>query len=149
MEKLTISTALQIGAEPEKVFNAIIDPELMKNYFISYGSAHMQQGETVSWEFPEFPGSFPVRVQEVVENSKIRFEWDGDTQALQVEIRLEPTSDGQATIVYVEESDMDLSPEGIKWLKGNTAGWANFLACLKAFLEHGINLRKGGFDFMK
>ena len=38
---------------------------------------------------------------------------------------------------------------GIKWLKGNTEGWANFLACLKAYLEYGINLRKGAFDFMK
>jgi hypothetical protein len=38
--------------------------------------------------------------------------------------------------------------KGIKWLQGNTAGWANFLACLKAYLEYGINLRKGAFDFM-
>ncbi len=38
--------------------------------------------------------------------------------------------------------------EGIKWLKENTAGWANFLACLKAYLEYEINLRKGAFDFM-
>lgn len=32
---------------------------------------------------------------------------------------------------------------------GNTDGWANFLACLKAYLEYGINLRKGAFDFLK
>jgi len=31
---------------------------------------------------------------------------------------------------------------------GNTGGWANFLACLKAYLEYGINLRKDSFDFM-
>lgn len=29
----------------------------------------------------------------------------------------------------------------------NTEGWANFLACLKAYLDYGINLRKGAFDF--
>jgi len=38
---------------------------------------------------------------------------------------------------------------GIQWFGGNTEGWANFLACLKAYLEFGINLRKGGFDFMR
>ena len=38
---------------------------------------------------------------------------------------------------------------GLHWFGGNTEGWANFLACLKAYLEFGINLRKGGFDFMK
>ncbi len=32
---------------------------------------------------------------------------------------------------------------------GNTEGGANFLACLKAYLEHGIILRKGAFDFLK
>jgi len=44
---------------------------------------------------------------------------------------------------------MDNDEAGIKWLKSNTEGWANFLACLKAFLEYGINLRKGAFDFMR
>lgn len=149
MEKLRISTALQISAKAEAIFKAIIDPELMKNYFITNGSAPMEEGETVYWEFPEFPGAFPVRVKEVIENRIIKFEWDGDTHPLYVEIRLEPSLEGEATVVYVEESEMDLNPEGIKWLKGNTAGWANFLACLKAYIEHGINLRKGGFDFMR
>ena len=32
---------------------------------------------------------------------------------------------------------------------GNTEGWANFLACMKAYLEYGIQLRKGAFDFMR
>jgi hypothetical protein len=32
---------------------------------------------------------------------------------------------------------------GIDWQKGNAEGWANFPACLKAYLEYGIN----GFDF--
>jgi hypothetical protein len=31
---------------------------------------------------------------------------------------------------------------GIKWLQGNNAGWANFLACLKARLEY------SALDFM-
>ena len=42
-----------------------------------------------------------------------------------------------------------LNEAGIKQLMGQTEGWANFLACLKAYLEYGINLRKGAFDFMK
>lgn len=31
----------------------------------------------------------------------------------------------------------------------NTEGWANFLACMKAYLEYDIQLRKGAFDFMR
>lgn len=31
---------------------------------------------------------------------------------------------------------------------GNTEGWANFLACLKAWMEYGINFRKGAFAYL-
>ena len=44
---------------------------------------------------------------------------------------------------------MENNLEGIEWLGRNTEGWANFLACIKAYLEYGINLREGAFDFMK
>jgi len=60
------------------------------------------------------------------------------------------TSKGSnATLVTITEKSMENNEAGIKWLKGNTEGWANFLACLKAYMEYGINLRKGGFDFLK
>jgi len=48
--------------------------------------------------------------------------------------------------VTVTEKSRDNNEAGIRWLKSNTEGWANFLACLKAYLEYGINLRKGAFD---
>jgi hypothetical protein len=59
------------------------------------------------------------------------------------------TKDNNSTLVTVTEKSMENNEAGIKWLKGNSGGWANFLACLKAYLEYGINLRKGAFDFMK
>ena len=61
-------------------------------------------------------------------------------------MELEP-GHNNSTIITVTEKDMPNNEEGIKWLKGNTEGWANFLACLKAYLEYGINLRKGAFDY--
>jgi hypothetical protein len=51
-------------------------------------------------------------------------------------------------VVSITEKSRENDEAGIKWLMGNTEGWANFLACLKAYLEYGINLRKGAFDFM-
>jgi len=49
----------------------------------------------------------------------------------------------------VTEKSRDKDEAGLKWLMQNTEGWANFLACLKAWLDNGINLRKGAFDFLK
>ncbi|MFD2203434.1 SRPBCC domain-containing protein [Shivajiella indica] len=148
MDKLTISTSIQINKNPENVFVAIIDPAHMARYFISKSSGKMESGKTLEWEFPEFPGSFPVRVLSVKPFESINFEWDGDSHPLTVTIDLEPRNNGDATLVKVEEKEMEVNEEGLNWLKNNTAGWANFLACLKAYLEYGINLRKGAFDFM-
>jgi uncharacterized protein YndB with AHSA1/START domain len=88
----------------------------------------------------------PIRVQEVIRDKYISYYWDADGQALLVEITLAPY-DTNATVVTVTEKSRENDEKGIAWLKGNTEGWANFLACLKAYLEYGINLRKGGFDF--
>jgi hypothetical protein len=51
--------------------------------------------------------------------------------------------------VTVTEKSRNNDEAGILWLRRNTEGWANFLACLKAWLEYGINLRKGAFDYLK
>ena len=36
------------------------------------------------------------------------------------------------------------TPEGLKDSHGNAGGWMHMLACLKGYLEYGINLRAGG-----
>jgi uncharacterized protein YndB with AHSA1/START domain len=71
-----------------------------------------------------------------------------DSVELLVEMTLSPKG-RDSTLVTITEKSRKPDEAGIKWLKGNTEGWANFLACLKAYLEYGINLRKGAFDFMK
>ena len=64
---------------------------------------------------------------------------------LLVEIKLDTYKND--TVVKVTEKSMPNNEKGINWLKGNTEGWANFLACMKAWLEYGVHLRKGAFDF--
>jgi len=146
-QALEIKAALQILKPVNEVFEAIVDPAKMSNYFISKSSGKMEEGRQVMWQFPEFEGEFPVRVGKIEKNKYISFFWDMDSLELKVEITLTPR-DNNATLVTVTEKGRDNDESGIKWLKGNTEGWANFLACLKAYLEYGINLRKGAFDFL-
>jgi len=147
-DKLEIKTAIQILKPVSEVFEAIVDPAKMSNYFISKGSGRMEEGKEITWQFPEFQPEFPVRVGKTEKDKYISFLWDGDGGELLVEITLSPAANN-STVVTVTEKSRDNDEPGIEWLKGNTAGWANFLACLKAWLEYGINLRKGAFDFMK
>jgi len=90
---------------------------------------------------------FPVYIKKIEEDKYISYRWEVEGEMLLVEMTLEPYGD-DATVVTITEKSRDNDEAGIKWLMGNAGGWANFLACLKAYLEYGINLRKGSFDFM-
>jgi uncharacterized protein YndB with AHSA1/START domain len=147
-EKLEIKTALQILKPVKEVFEAIVDPDKMSKYFISKSDGRIEQGKILNWEFPEFEGSWPVSILILEPNKHIAFSWEGASghQTL-TEINLE-TRDDNSTLVRVGEKSMENNEEGIKWLLSNTEGWSFFLACLKAYLEYGINLRQGAYDFM-
>lgn len=147
-QKLEAKAALQVLKPAHEVFEAIVDPAKMSNYFISESSGPMEAGKTVTWKFPEFDERFPVRVGRIEQDKYVSYFWDHGDQELLVEMTLTPKGEN-ATLVTITEKEMEHDEAGLNWLKGNTEGWANFLACLKAYLEYGINLRKGAFDFMK
>jgi uncharacterized protein YndB with AHSA1/START domain len=107
----------------------------------------MEEGKKIMWRFPEFDMEFPVRVGKIEKDKYISFYWDVDGIELLTEMTLTQRADN-STLVSITEKSRENDEAGIKWLMGNTEGWANFLACLKAYLEYGINLRKGAFDFM-
>lgn len=144
---LEIEAAIQIRKSPDEVFDAIVDPSKMSCYFISRGSGPMETGKVIMWKFPEFEMEFPIRVTGVEKDKYVSFYWEVDGLDLLVEINLTLRGDG-STVVRVSEKSRQCDDAGLKWLQGNSEGWANFLACLKAYLEYGINLRKGAFDFL-
>lgn len=146
MNKLEINTALKVQKPVHEVFEAIVDPAKMSNYFIASSTGRMEEGKTLTWQFPEFDMQFPVQVKKVEADKYISYSWgDMEGQETLVEISLQP-KENNSTFVSITEKSKDNNEAGLKWLVGNTSGWANFLACLKAYLEYGINLRKGAFD---
>lgn len=143
--KLTAKATLQIQKPAAKVFEAIVNPEHLTKYFIAQSSGKMESGIDLMWEFGDFPGPFPVKFQEIHPNKTISFVWDQETV---VNVNLKELPD-QSTIVEVTEGEKASNEENLSWLISNTFGWANFLDCLKAYLEYGIILRKGAFDYLK
>src|SRR5690606_34019958 len=112
---------------------------------ISESSGRMENGKDLTWKFPEFSDECPVKGIKIEINRSVSFIWDEETV---VRISLESMRD-QSTVVKVSEEEKSYSEDNLKWVIGNTEGWANFLACMKAYLEYGVQLRKGAFDFMK
>lgn len=143
MEKLTAKAAITIQKPINEVFEAIVNPEIMNNYFISKGSARLDEGKEVFWEFPEWSDRFPVQVKEVITNQLIVLDWDPNSL-----VRIELEEANENTTIRVSEQGYQPDEAGIKWAIGQTEGWTNFLTCMKAWLEYGIHLRKGAFDYM-
>ncbi len=143
--KLEAKSSIQIQKPIDEVLEGIVDPSNMTNYFISESTGRMETGNDLKWKFPEFKDWFPITEIRVIDNDSISWVWDPETKVV---IKLTELPD-HSTLVEVTEGEKSLNEDNMQWLLSNTAGWANFLACLKAYLEYGINLRKGAFDFMR
>lgn len=142
---LIAKATIQIQKPIEEVFEGIVNPEKMTNYFISESNGQMETGKELIWKFPEFPVEVPIKDIHIEINSSISYVWDPETV---VTILLEAQPD-KSTVVKVTEDGKPYNEANLRWTIGNTEGWANFLACMKAYLEYGIQLRKGAFDFMR
>jgi uncharacterized protein YndB with AHSA1/START domain len=142
---LIAKATIQIQKPIEEVFEGIVNPEKMTNYFISESNGRMETGKELIWKFPEFPIEIALKDIKTEINSSISFVWDKETV---VKIILEEQPD-KSTVIKVTEDGKAYNEANLKWALGNTEGWANFLACMKAYLEYGIQLRKGAFDFMR
>lgn len=146
-QKLEINVMLMVQKPSHDVFEAIIDPDHMTRYFIEKSTGRIEEGKTVTWKFAEYDMEFLLQVGKVEEDKYISFKRsDPDGNETLVEITLDHMKD--STLVFITEGSREIDEAGIRWLRINTEGWANFLACLKAYLEYGINLRKGAFDIV-
>lgn len=140
-----------------EVFEAVADPAKLSAYFTTGGAkGRMKSGATVMWDFHDFPGAFPVQVIEVVPNERIVFEWganEGETGEIGAKMQkadyrttvtmlFKPTDDGRTLVEIVEEGWRD-TPGGRRSAYLNCEGWTGMLMAMKAWLEHGINLRQG------
>ena len=149
--ELKFRVSARISKPVHEVFEAVADPDKLSCYFTTGGAkGRLEEGSTVSWDFHDFPGAFPVHVIEVEPDTRIVLEWQanepgaGPDDNTTVTMSFKPV-DGDAgrTLVEIAEEGWSESEAGLKASYGNCMGWSQMLAALKAWLEHGINLREG------
>ncbi|WP_230462737.1 SRPBCC family protein [Micromonospora sp. CP22] len=156
---LRFKVAGRISRGVHEVFEAVVDPDQLSQYFTTGGAkGRLVTGATVTWDFAELPGAFPVEVVEVEQDRRIVLRWEAadDAQSTSdepvtgasyfttVTIEFEALGDDR-TLVTIAEEGWRPTPGGQRASYGNCEGWTNMLCCLKAWLEHGINLRAGFF----
>jgi uncharacterized protein YndB with AHSA1/START domain len=146
--KFQVQTKIQKPID--EVFDAVYNPEKLSGYFTNGGaSAPLDEGTEVEWRFADNPDedpiSAPVTVKQVIPNELIVIEWEADKGRMtRTEMNFEKAGPDE-TIVRISESGWQETQDGLNRSYGNCMGWSHMVMCLKAYLEYGINLRKGAY----
>ncbi len=143
MKELQVKTKMKISKPAHEVFEGIVDPDKLSHYFISSGTGRLEEGKTVTWHWADYgDAKASVTGYKIVKDKFISFLWTGTGAQTRVDINLEAAAPS-STMVKIVEDGWDKDDKGIAHLAENTQGWVGFLCSLKAYLEYGINLRKG------
>ena len=141
----------RIARPVHEVFEAVADPAKLSGYFTTGGAqGRLETGAQVTWDFADFPGAFPVWVDEVVQDKRIVLRWEapgmeddrGAAGKTIVTMEFEALEDGR-TLVTIAEAGWPVTDKALEACLGNTEGWTGMLCAMKVYVEHGINLRDG------
>ncbi|GAA3858900.1 SRPBCC family protein [Streptomyces sedi] len=149
LSELSFTVSGRIARPRADVYEAVADPAQLSRYFTTGGArGRLEAGAEVTWDFADFPGAFPVTVVEADPPRRLVIEWDAEAATAEkgttrVVFEFEPIDSGARTLVTITETSWRPTPDGARSAFGNCEGWTGMLAALKAWTEHGINLREG------
>ena len=137
--RFTVGT--RIDRAPAEVFDALVDPLALSSYYTATASGPLFPKAHVQWTWANGDAD-EIEVVEIEAASRIALRWKAahlDDRIL-VTISLHPEADG-STGVTVTESGWRAEPLHVVSSFEHCAQWQHMLTCLKAWLEHGIDLR--------
>ncbi|TCP25587.1 uncharacterized protein YndB with AHSA1/START domain [Scopulibacillus darangshiensis] len=133
-----VTTKLKINKPANEIFEAIVDPVKIGNFWFTSSSERWEQGKRVTLRYEEYNAEGVINVLEVEDNKKIVFSWGENGQETIVAMLLKEEDD--STLVEVNESGLkEDDPDLIAKMLGQKEGWVYTLTCLKGYMEHGIN----------
>src|SRR5215218_3697642 len=132
MMDLTFTVTARIAKPVAEVFEAIVNPAQLSRYFTTGGAkGRLETGATVSWDFHDFPGAFPVWVVEVEPERRIVLRWEANDAAptdgdaivtalagykTTVTMTFEPLEDGRTLVSIAEEGWRETEAgQGVLW----------------------------------
>ena len=138
-----VTTKFKIVKPASEVFEAIVDPEKIGNFWFSSSSERWEQGKSITLRYDEYNAEGKIHVVEVEENKKIVFSWGPEDQETIVTILLVELDQTSTRIEVTESGFNEDDPEIVNKMLGQKEGWVFALTCLKAYLENGITTLRG------
>jgi uncharacterized protein YndB with AHSA1/START domain len=134
------TTGMLIRRPVAEVFEALVDPEITRQFWFTKGSGRLETGKQVRWDWEMYDLSIPVKAKAVEPNERIVFEWPGDSGPTTVEWKFTPRDDGTTFVVVTESGFQGTGDELARHLANSTQGFTLTLAGMKAWLEHHLRL---------
>ena len=133
-----------IRRPPPQVYEAFVDPAVTSKFWVSKGSARLDSGEPIRWDWEMYGFSVPVTVRALVQDSRI--ELDCDEPPTRMTWTFTPKADG--TFVSIRISGFPgNADEAVKQAIDVAGGFSFVLAGCKAWLEQGVTLGLVGDRF--
>lgn len=141
MKYLSYSISYPIRKSREEVFRAIVDPAILTTYFPKTASGFFEEGAILLWTWDHESAEFSV--DRVIPSERIEGHWQAYGVNYEVTTIFEFTAreDG-VTVVTISEHGFHDDDKGHVASYAQCSGWTDFLLCLRARLEHNIDLRQ-------
>lgn len=124
-----------------EVFEAFVDPAVTSRFWFSRGSARLEAGKSVRWDWEMYGFSVDARVKVLEPGTRLVVEWTGYGYPTDITWQFTARPDG-TTFVSVTNTGFRGTPDEVAGVAvGATEGFAFVLAGAKALLEHGVELR--------
>ena len=133
-------TGMLIRRPVGDVFEAIVNPEITRNFWFTKASGRLEVGRRVQWDWEMYDVSIHVIAKAIEPNARIVIEWPGYSGPTTVEWRFAPQKNGTTFVSVTESGFTGSGDELVKYVADSTQGFTLMLAGFKAFLEHGVRL---------
>lgn len=118
-----------------EVFQAFVDPEVTCKFWFTKGSAKLEAGTRVRWDWEMYGVGADVDVLEMEENRRIVIDW-----GTRVEWIFAPRGESETYVTIINDGFEGTADELLEQAMDSTQGFTFVLSGLKAYLEHGVQL---------
>ena len=123
-----------------EVFEAFVDPAITVKFWFTSGSARLEAGHDVRWEWNMYDFTLTVQVLEVEPNQRIVIDWPTGNGTSRVTWTFTALDAGETFVSIVNDRFPGTAEDVVAQAIGATEGFAFVLAGLKAWLEQRIKL---------
>lgn len=121
-----------------EVYEAFVNPAVTTRFWFTHGSARLEQGARVRWEWEMYGFVSDVVVKAIEPGRRILVDWGGYDAPTEVEWTFAERGSDRTRVEVVNRGFAGTPERRLEQAIDSTGGFALVLAGAKIWLEHGI-----------